>query len=184
MRRLVRRRRPFSPPPRTADSPYRRRAGEQAAHRRGDGALHHQQLPLSPRRHRAARVGRLCRSRGALARRRAQRAGGRGGRRTRHSLCARPRAESADRRMGRFRRAARDRGGPRGAAGLPGLIDPVGAGSGPDAARSGPRFCRDDARAPQGDDREARGAKNLALDPQMGRRHDRGQGDQRAHGDA
>ena len=85
LRRLVRRGRAFSPSPRAADSPYRRRAGEQAAHRRGDGALHHQQLPLPPRRHRAARVGRLCRSRGAMARGRAQRAGGRVRRRTRHS---------------------------------------------------------------------------------------------------
>ena len=126
-------------------------------------------------------VGRLRRSRGAMARGRAQRAGGRGRRGTRHSLRARPRAEGGDRRMGRFCRAARDRGGPRGAARLARAFDPVGAGSGPDAARPGPRFRRDDARAPQGDDRQACGAKVLALDPQMGRRHDRRQGDQRAH---
>ena len=85
--------------------------------------------------------------------------------------------------MGRYCRAARDRGGPRGAARLARAFDPVGAGSGPDAARPGPRFRRDDARATQGDDRQACGAKVLALDPQMGRRHDRRQGDQRADGD-
>ena len=118
LRRLVRRRSAFSPSPRPANSPYRGRAGKQAAHRRGDGTLHHQQLSLPARRHRAARVGRLCRSRGAMARGRAQRAGGRGRRRTHHSVRARPRAESGDRRMGGFCRAARDRGGPRGAARL------------------------------------------------------------------
>ena len=146
LRRLVRRRRAFSSSPRAADSPYRRRAGKQAAHRRGDGALHHQQLPLPARRHRAARVGRLCRSRGALARGRGQRAGGRVRRRTRYSVRARPRAESGDRRMGRVCRAARDRGCPGGAACIARLIDPVGAGSGPDAARPGRSISRDDAR--------------------------------------
>ena len=183
LRRLVRRGRAFSSSPRAADSPYRRRAGKQAAHRRGDGALHHQQLPLPARRHRAARVGRLCRSRGALARGRGQRAGGRVRRRTRYSVRARPRAESGDRRMGRVCCAARDRGCPRGAARIARLIDPVGAGSGPDAARPSARFSRDDARPAQGDDREACVAKNLALDPQVGRRHDRRQGGQRADGD-
>ena len=42
-------------------------------------------------------------------------------------------------------------------------------------------FVGDDARALQGDHRQACRAKVLALDPQMGRRHDRRQGDQRAH---
>ena len=54
--------------------------------------------------------------------------------------------KAADRRMGGSCRAARDRGGPGRAARLPGPIDPMGAGSGPDAARPGPRFRRDDAR--------------------------------------
>ena len=78
--------------------------GKQAAHRAGARALHHQQLSLSPRRHRPPLLGRRRRPRGAMARGRAQRAGDRGRRRTRHSLRARPRAESGDRRMGRLPR--------------------------------------------------------------------------------
>ena len=92
------------------------------------------------RRHRAAYVGRLCESCCAMARGRAQRAGGRGRRRTHHSVRARPRAERSDRRMGGFCHAARGRGGARGTVRLPRTLYPVGAGSGADAARSGPQF--------------------------------------------
>ena len=46
--------------------------------------------------------------------------------------------ESGDRRMGGHCRAARDRGGSSRAARLTRAFDPVGAGSGPDAARPGP----------------------------------------------
>ena len=59
VRRLVRRRRAFSSSPRAADPPHRGRAGKQATHRRGDGALHHQQFSLPTRRHRPPVVGRL-----------------------------------------------------------------------------------------------------------------------------
>src|ERR1700678_3949914 len=107
-------------------------------------------------------------------------AGGCGCHGARHSVRARPLAKSGDRRMGRSCRAARDRGRSRRAARVPWTLDPMGSGSRSDAARPGPRFCRDDARAPQGDHRQACGAKVPALDPQMGRRHDRRQSDQRA----
>ena len=55
-------------------------------------------------------------------------------------------------------------------------------GAGQTLLDQGLDFVETTLAAPQGDDRQARGAKVLALDPQMGRRHDRRQGDQRADG--